>query len=203
MAVLANAKHEAVALAYLADPKKIGWRAYRKVYPKASRPAAKAAISRLLRNANFAARLAELKDAAAGPAVMDLQEVLAELSKLGRSNMQHFVSVAGDDTAEVIRSLHDLPAEHAAAIQELIVETYVEGAGENARDVKRVKIKLHPKTTALSELRSHHEPKRHEVTGKDGGPVLVKEDISPLEAARRIAFAIELAAREAAKKEKP
>lgn len=42
-----------------------------------------------------------------------------------------------------------------------------------------------------------------EVSGKDGGPVLVKEDISPLEAARRIAFAIELAAREAAKKEKP
>lgn len=43
----------------------------------------------------------------------------------------------------------------------------------------------------------------NEMTGKDGGPVLVKEDISPLEAARRIAFAIELAAREAAKKDKP
>lgn len=46
-------------------------------------------------------------------------------------------------------------------------------------------------------------PQSLEVSGKDGGPVLVKEDISPLEAARRIAFAIELAAREAAKKDKP
>jgi hypothetical protein len=37
---LANAKHEAVALAYIADPEKIGWRAYRSVYAKSSQHAA-------------------------------------------------------------------------------------------------------------------------------------------------------------------
>ena len=38
MTILANAKHEAVALAYLADPQKIGWRAYREVYARCLAP---------------------------------------------------------------------------------------------------------------------------------------------------------------------
>jgi hypothetical protein len=89
----ANAKHEAVALAYLADPKKIGSRAYRKVHPGSSRPAAEVAFSRLLRNAKFAARIAELSKEAAQGAVMVAQEVLEELSKLGRANMADYMRV--------------------------------------------------------------------------------------------------------------
>jgi hypothetical protein len=89
----ANAKHEAVALAYLADPKKIGSRAYRKVHPGSSRPAAEVAFSRLLRNVKFAARIAELSKEAAQGAVMVAQEVLEELSKLGRANMADYMRV--------------------------------------------------------------------------------------------------------------
>jgi hypothetical protein len=37
MTILTNAKHEVGAVAYLADPEKIGWRAHRKLYPKSSR----------------------------------------------------------------------------------------------------------------------------------------------------------------------
>src|SRR5271156_6787219 len=40
MSVLSNTKHEAVAQAYIADPTKIGWRAYKAVYPKSSQQAA-------------------------------------------------------------------------------------------------------------------------------------------------------------------
>jgi hypothetical protein len=40
MPVLENTKHEAVAQAYMADPAKVGWRAYKAVYPKSSRHAA-------------------------------------------------------------------------------------------------------------------------------------------------------------------
>jgi len=39
MTTLANAKHEAVAQAYIADLEKIGWRAYRQVYPNTSQRA--------------------------------------------------------------------------------------------------------------------------------------------------------------------
>jgi hypothetical protein len=95
---------------------------------------------------------------------MDLQEVLAELSKLGRANMQDFV-VGGDDTADVIESLQALPREHAAAIQELTIDTYMEGKGDDAREVKRVKLKLHDKRGSLAELRRHLEPVKHEHSG--------------------------------------
>jgi HD superfamily phosphohydrolase len=102
MPQLRNSKHEAVLQAFLRDPKRVGWRAYKAVYRKSSQRAAETAWSRLLKDAVFKARLKELTEAvtkaAVDAAVMDLQEVLAELSKLGRANMQDFV-VGGDDTA--------------------------------------------------------------------------------------------------------
>jgi hypothetical protein len=53
--ILSNQRHEAVALAYIADPEKIGWRAYQSVYSKSSRPAAESGFSRMLRKAKFRA----------------------------------------------------------------------------------------------------------------------------------------------------
>jgi hypothetical protein len=32
MPILSNQRHEAVALAYISDPEKVGWRAYKSVY---------------------------------------------------------------------------------------------------------------------------------------------------------------------------
>jgi len=69
MTTLANAKHEQVALAYIADPERIGWRAYRSVYPKSSRRATETCFGRLLKNVEFSARIAELAEAAAQGAV--------------------------------------------------------------------------------------------------------------------------------------
>jgi phage terminase small subunit len=168
MPQLRNSKHEAVLQAFLRDPKRVGWRAYKAVYRKSSQRAAETAWSRLLKDAVFKARHDELlkavTQAAVDAAVMDLQEVLAELSKLGRANMQDFV-VGGDDTADVIESLQALPREHAAAIQELTIDTYMEGKGDDAREVKRVKLKLHDKKGSLAELRRHLEPVKHEHSG--------------------------------------
>src|SRR5258706_190065 len=65
MTTLANAKHEAVELAYIADPERVGWHAYRSVYPKSSQHAAETAWARMLKNAEFSARIAELALAAA------------------------------------------------------------------------------------------------------------------------------------------
>src|ERR1700734_1237668 len=94
MSVLSNAKHEAVALAYLTDPEKIGWRAYRKVYPKSTRHAAETAFGRLMKNAPFAARVAHLEAAAADGAVATARQVLEELTKIALANMQDYI---GDD----------------------------------------------------------------------------------------------------------
>lgn len=202
MPQLRNAKHEAVLQAYIADPARVGWKAYRAVYRKSSRRASETAWSRLLKDAEFSARCAELTDAvtkaATAAAAMDLTEVLVELSKLGRANMRDFIRISGD--GDPVLDFSALTREQAAAIQELTVETYMDGGGEDAREVKRVKFRLHSKPQALSELRKHFEPQRHEVTGKDGGPIETKE-LSELEAARRMAFLLTRAAK--AKKGKP
>lgn len=123
---------------------------------------------------------------------MSLNEVLVELSKLGRSNIQNVVA-GGDDTKDVVASLSDMAPEHAATIQELTIETYVEGAGEDARQVKRVKLKLHGKQAPLAELRRHYEPDKHEHTGAGGGAIKTENvgNVSDLEAARRVAFLLQ------------
>lgn len=62
---LKNAKHEAVAQAYFTDPARVGWKAYQGVYPNSSQHAAETAFSRLLKNAEFSARLEALNAAVA------------------------------------------------------------------------------------------------------------------------------------------
>jgi len=201
MPILKNAKHEAVLAAFIANSDRVGWRAYQSVYPNSSQRAAETAWSRLMKDAEFSARHDELVGAvteeAKRAAVMDLTEVLEELSKLGRSNIQNVV-VRSDDTADVVQSLSEMAPEHAAAIKSLTIETYMEGAGEEAREVKKLRFELHDKKGALSELRRHFEPDKHEHTGKDGKPIEVADATEPLDeldVARRIAFLLERAAR--------
>jgi phage terminase small subunit len=58
-----------------------------------------------------------------------------------------------------------LTPDQTAALQEVTVDTYVEGHGEGAREVRRIKFKLGDKRTALVDLGKHfgvfltkHEP---------------------------------------------
>lgn len=208
---LQNAKHEAVLQAYIADRQRVGFKAYLTVYPQSSGAAAKTGFSRLLKNADFSSRLqhldAEITARVVDDSVMSAREVLQELSKLGRSSIKNIVSVGGDTTDELIESLQDLPDEHAATVKSFTVERYVEGAGDDAREVKRIKFELHDKRGALRDLGQHHKlfTEKHEHTGKDEGPIEVKDvtEMSELELARRIAFTLERGARSAAAAAKP
>jgi phage terminase small subunit len=159
MPVLKNPKHEAVAQAFIADKQRNGPRAYRVVYPKSSKHAAETAFGRLLKIAEFARRIAALEKMAADVAVklgvMSAQEVLLELSHLGRSNMQDFAHISVSDN--IVGDVQKLQREHAAAIQEITVETFMDGVGDDAREVKRVKFKLHDKRGALVDLGRHHK----------------------------------------------
>lgn len=159
MPVLKNAKHEAVLQAVLVDPKKIGWRAYKKVYPKSSRHAAETAWSRLLKLAEFAARHAELTGAvtaaAVSDAVMSAREVLEELSKLGRANMLDYMRT--DKGGDPVLDFSALTRDQAAALSEVTVEDFMDGRGDDAREVRRVKFKLHDKRAALNDLGRHHK----------------------------------------------
>jgi hypothetical protein len=85
MPVLSNQRHEAVALAYISDPEKVGWRAYKSVYPNSSRHAAETGISRLLKNVEFRARVAELQAAASTSAEITLESLLHETADIQRA----------------------------------------------------------------------------------------------------------------------
>lgn len=101
----------------------------------------------------FQERINNLNAEIAGSKIMSAREVLEELSKLGRSNMQDFMRI-GDDGQPVL-DWSNLSREQAAAIQEVTVEEFVDGRSDK-REVRRVKFKLAPKTNALELLGKHH-----------------------------------------------
>jgi phage terminase small subunit len=67
----------------------------------------------------------------------------------------------------------NLSRDQAAALQEVTVESYIDGGGENAREVKKVKFKLADKRAALVALGRHHKlfTDKFEHGGKDGRPI--------------------------------
>lgn len=79
-----------------------------------------------------------------------LEKVIRELAKLGMSNMSDYVRVNAYGEPEI--DLSEADPDQWAAIQEVTTETYMEGAGDDARPVKRVKIKLYDKGSALDKL---------------------------------------------------
>lgn len=97
--------------------------------------------------------------------------VLDELRKLGFSNMRDYMGgiVDGDPYLDFSKLTRD----QAAALQEVTVEDFVDGRGEDARDVRRVKFRLADKRAALVDLGRHLGMfiERHEFTGKGGTPL--------------------------------
>jgi phage terminase small subunit len=100
--------------------------------------------------------------------------VIAELRKIGFANMQDYMGSTED--GDPFLDFSALTRDQAAALQEVTVDEYVEGRGEESRAVKRVKFKLADKRAALVDLGKHLKlfVERHEHTGKDGGPIETK-----------------------------
>ena len=79
-----------------------------------------------------------------------LNNIFKELAKIAFSNSFDYVSFTKDGDPFV--DLSKVTPEQAAAIAELSVDDYVEGRGDDARDVKKVRVKLHDKRSALVDL---------------------------------------------------
>lgn len=152
---LSNARHERFAQEYLVDLD--AGAAYTRAGYKATGAAAQAAASRLLRdvkgNNGIPERIAALKQERAKKLAVTQEEVVAELVKVAFANMADFIEVTPEGDAYI--DLSGLTREQAAALSEVTVEDYVDGRGDNARDVRKVKIKLHSKLSALESLAKH------------------------------------------------
>lgn len=94
------------------------------------------------------------------------ENVLRELAILGFCNMSDYMRTTEDGNAYV--DLSQLTRTQAAAIQELTVEEYTEGRGENKRDIRKTKFKLAEKRGALELLGRYLKlfSDAHEVDGK-------------------------------------
>ncbi len=128
--------------------------------------------SRLARNGNVKARVAELVAAGAEKAAIDVAQVLAELAKIGFANMQDYIGVTSDGDPFV--ALSNMTREQAAAVQQITVEDFKDGRGEDARDVRKITFKLADKRAALVDIGKHLGmfKELHEHSGKDGAPLV-------------------------------
>ena len=82
-----------------------------------------------------------------------IADVVAELAKVGFANMADYVRVQGDGTAYV--DLSTATREQMAAVQEIATEEDMDGRGEDARRVLKVKFKLGNKIGALRDIGEH------------------------------------------------
>lgn len=116
----------------------------------------------------IAAAIAEAKAKRSARIEVTQDDVARELALLGFSNMLDYAEIQDDGLAVV--DLSKLTRDQAAAISEMTVE---DREVEGRRIGNKVKIKLVDKRGALVDLGKHLGmfPNRHELTGKDGGPV--------------------------------
>jgi phage terminase small subunit len=114
---------------------------------------AKVTASRLLTKANVKAIIAELTKQHAEKLDLKGEKVLRELSLIGFSNMQDYITI--DDGGRARIDLRRMTREQAAAIQEIIVEETAVGKGDAKQEVTRTKLKLARKIEALELLGRH------------------------------------------------
>ena len=118
-----------------------------------SEKTAEAAASRLLRNVKVQALIDKLTAERAKRLDITADRVLEELSRMAFANMLDYMGVQQNGSAFV--DLSKLTREQAAAIQEITVDEYTEGRGEEARQVKRTRFKLADKRGSLELLGKH------------------------------------------------
>src|SRR4051812_14412735 len=120
MPALKSAKHEAFCRAIVEG--KPGRAAYAAAGYSAKPSAADTNASRLLKNAQVSARIAELKAEAAQASVVTAQMVIDELAKIAFANLADYVHIGADGEPSI--NLGKMTRFQAAAVQSVKVSDY-------------------------------------------------------------------------------
>jgi len=134
-----------------------GAEAYRQAYgSKMPPPLCAKQAYRLLHNPKIKAsvdrakRLAERRiEAAVERYAVSRERNVAELARMAYANIADYTALVGP---ERVIDLRAATRDHLTAVQEMTVEDYKEGRGENARDVRRTRIKLADKQAAIEKM---------------------------------------------------
>lgn len=107
----------------------------------------------LLRHPKVSEEIAKRQKKMADKYEITREKVIRELAKIGFANIGDFfkTTTAGDPIIDIAAADRD----QLASLQEITVDDYVDGRGDNARDVKRVRIRLLDKQAALVNLGKH------------------------------------------------
>lgn len=147
-------------------------------YRPAKRHYAIEIASRLLKSPHIQDRIAELQADSSRRIQISADRVAQELALIGFANMADYTRVVG---GERVLALENATRDQLAAVAEITVEDFVDGRGEDARQVRRTKLKLHNKHAALVSLAEHLGmfTRRLELTGKVTLEQLVAESFKP------------------------
>lgn len=107
----------------------------------------------LLKDPLIKAELAKRQERVANLLEISAASVLRELALMGFANMLDYITPREDGSATV--NLSKLNRDQAAAVQEVTVDTYMDGHGDEAREVKRIRFKLADKRGSLELLGKH------------------------------------------------
>ena len=196
MAVLENPRHEIFAreIAKGASQRE----AYRAAgYEGERRRSMDANASRLIADDKVALRVQEIQAAAAKRAEITIERTLLELAKIGYADIRKAVRW-GEGIAIKDADGNEAISNGVAMLDSAEIDDDTAAAiAEVAQTRDGIKIKFHDKLGALEKIGKHLGMfvDRHEHSGKDGGPIETVE-LSPLEAARRLAFAWQKGLRE-------
>jgi phage terminase small subunit len=130
-------------------------RAYGITKAKASAHWVQVAASKALRRENVRAAMEEIESVLMAPvfetamqlAGITRARIMLELAKIGFANIEDYTILQLDGSRVI--DFSTATRDQLAAVQEITVETYTEGQGEKARQVKRTRLKLHAKREAL------------------------------------------------------
>lgn len=148
-----------------------------------SEDSARFIASENLTKPNIAKAIAIARKERADRIKMTADEVVAELSRIARFNIKDITRVTPDGDGYV--DLSTLTRDQAAALSSITVEDYVEGRGEDARSVKRIKVTSFDKNSSLLSLLKHHGVDgkvKHEHTGPNGEPIKLNLEVSFVDA---------------------
>lgn len=106
--------------------------------------------ARLLKDASIQQRLAELREAAEERYDISEDRVMQHLAAIAFQNISDFMEFTSD--GDPILDVSKATKLQRACISKIKVEDYLDGRGEDARDIRKTEITLHPKLPALVKL---------------------------------------------------
>lgn len=105
--------------------------------------------SRLLANDHVQQAISEARSALAEREAVTTERIVSELASIAFADLGDFFRLDG---SVAVIDFGNLPIGATKALESITVDEYVEGRGDSAENVRRIRVRLHDKRAALVDL---------------------------------------------------